>query len=93
MSEQFETLDDYIAEQLQDPDFHAEWTDAKYDAVLKEIWRLWDAEPNTPEGDRIMALVTLVEAYESKHYPIPLPDPIEAIEYNMESRGMGAKPL
>lgn len=68
-------------------------TEADYEAVLKEIECLFDAEPNTPEGDRLEVLTTLVEAYEEQHYGIPLPDPIEAILYHMESRGLSRKDL
>ena len=59
-----------------------------YEAALVEIERLFNAEPGTPEDDRLEVLVTLVEAYETDHYPIPAPDPIEAIKYYMESRGL-----
>lgn len=68
-------------------------TEADYEAVLKEIECLFDAEPNTPEGDRLEVLTTLVEAYEEQHYGIPLPGPIEAILYHMESRGLSRKDL
>lgn len=64
-----------------------------YQVALKEIERLFDAVPDTPEGDRLEVLVTLVEAYERGHYSIPLPDPIEAIEYHMESRGLSRRDL
>ena len=63
-------------------------TENEYEAALKEIERLFNAEPGTPDGDRLEVFVTLVEAYEEEHYPIPLPDPIEAIFYYMESRGL-----
>jgi len=66
-------------------------TDADYEAALAEIERLFDAVPDTPESDVLEVLVTLVEAYESKHYSIPLPDPIEAIMYHMESRGLSRR--
>ena len=56
-------------------------TEADYEAALKEIENLFETEPNTPEGDRLEVLSTLVEAYEETHYPIPAPDPIEAIYY------------
>jgi HTH-type transcriptional regulator/antitoxin HigA len=59
-----------------------------YEAALKEIESLFDAEPGTPEGDRLEILTTLVEAYEDEHYDIPAPDPVEAILYYMESRGL-----
>ncbi len=68
-------------------------TEADYQAVLEEIERLFEAAPDTPEGDRLEILTTLVEAYEEKHYPVPLPDPIEAIEYFMESRGLSRRDL
>jgi HTH-type transcriptional regulator/antitoxin HigA len=51
------------------------------------------ARRNTPEGDRLDVLVTLVEAWEAKHYPLDLPDPVEAIKYHMESRGLTARDL
>ena len=52
-----------------------------------------DADPDTPDGDRLDVLVTLVEVYEDKHYSIPLPDPIDMIVYYMESRGMTRRDL
>lgn len=63
-------------------------TEADYEAALAEIERLFDAAPSTPESDRLDVLTTLVEAYEAQHYPIPEPDPVEAIKYYMESRGL-----
>ncbi len=63
-------------------------TETHYQAAMKEIERLFAAVPDTPEGDRLEVLTTLVEAYEEQHYRIPLPDPIEAILYHMESRGL-----
>lgn len=68
-------------------------TEADYQAALEEIERLFDAAPDTPEGDRLEVLTTLVEAYEDRHYSIPLPDPIEAILYHMESRGLSRRDL
>jgi HTH-type transcriptional regulator/antitoxin HigA len=68
-------------------------TETDYQAALEEIECLFDAAPDTPEGDRLEVLTTLVEAYEDKHYPIPLPDPIEAIKYYMESRGLSHRDL
>ena len=68
-------------------------TEADYQAALAEIERTLEAAPNTPEGDRLEVLTTLIEAYEDKHYPIPEPDPIEAIRYYMESRGLKRKDL
>jgi len=68
-------------------------TEADYQVALKEIECLFGALPDTPEGDRLELLTTLVEAYEEKHYNIPLPDPIEAILYHMESRGLSRRDL
>lgn len=63
-------------------------TNSDYEAALKEIERLFEAEPGTSDGDRLDVLSTLVEAYEDEHYSIPLPDPIEMILYTMDSRGL-----
>lgn len=70
-------------------------TEADYKATLKEVSRLMEGDPElgTPEGDRLDVLVTLVQAYEAKHYPIDLPDPIEAIKFRMEQAGLTAKDL
>jgi HTH-type transcriptional regulator / antitoxin HigA len=68
-------------------------TDKDYQATLAEIEHLFDAEPDTPEGDRLEILTTLVEAYEQHHFIIPSPDPIEAIRYHMESRGLSRHDL
>jgi HTH-type transcriptional regulator / antitoxin HigA len=59
-------------------------TERDYRKALKEIEKLWDAKPNTRMGDRLDVLVTLVEAYEQKHYRVDPPDPIEAIKFRME---------
>ncbi len=63
-------------------------TEEDYEAALKEIEALWDAEPNTPEGDRLDVLIMLVEVYEKEHYPVPPPDPIELILHVMDARGL-----
>ncbi len=64
-------------------------SEADYQAALKEIDSLVESQPGTPEGDRMDVLVTLVEAYEAKHFPIPEPDdPVQVLEYYMESRGL-----
>lgn len=62
-------------------------------AALARIEQLWDAEPNTPEGDELEVLVTLVQAFEEKHYRIEAPDPIEAIKFRMEQQGLEDKDL
>lgn len=68
-------------------------TEADYEAALKEIEHLMNSAPGTPEADRLEILTTLIEAYEERHYPIPAPDPVEAIRYYMESRGLSQKDL
>ncbi|MES1148522.1 MAG: transcriptional regulator [Bradyrhizobium guangdongense] len=64
-----------------------------YRRVLKEIEGLMSAKRNSPEGDRLDVLVTLVEAWERKHYRLDLPDPIEAIKYHMEQNGLQPRHL
>ena len=51
-------------------------TNRDYRRVLKEIEGLMTAKRNTPEGDRLDVLVTLVEAWEARHYPLELPDAV-----------------
>ncbi len=68
-------------------------TKRDYHRALKEIEGLMDAKRGTPEGDRLDVLVALVEAWEAKHYPIDLPDPIEAIKYHMEQKGLKPRDL
>ncbi|MCY3803014.1 MAG: transcriptional regulator [Gammaproteobacteria bacterium] len=68
-------------------------TDADYQKVLKEIEKLMLAAPDSPDGERLDVLATLVEAYESKHYPLEMPDPVEAIKFEMERKGLTVKDL
>lgn len=64
-----------------------------YQEALQEIELLFNAAPNTPEYDRLDVLSTLVEAYEKAHFPIAIPDPIEAIQYYMDTRGWSRRDL
>jgi HTH-type transcriptional regulator/antitoxin HigA len=66
-------------------------THRDYRRTLKEIEGLMHAKRNTPEGDRLDLLVTLVEAWETKHYPLELPDAVEAIKYRMEQNGLAPR--
>jgi HTH-type transcriptional regulator/antitoxin HigA len=66
---------------------------ADYTAALKEIETLMAAERDTREGDRLDVLVTLVEAYEDRHHRLDLPDPVEAIKFRMEQKGLTPKDL
>src|SRR5438067_8054584 len=68
-------------------------TEADYQATLSEIERLFDAPRDSPEADRLEVLTTLVEAYEARHFPIPAPDPVEALHYYLESRGLSRRDL
>ena len=68
-------------------------TKADYRSVLKEIESLMTARAGSREGERLDVLVTLVEAYEAKHYRMDLPDPVEAIKFRMEQSGLAAKDL
>ena len=66
-----------------------------YKAAMREVSAFFDnePEPESPEGDRFEVLLTLVEAYENKHFPIDLPDPVEAIKFRMEQSGLTPKDL
>jgi len=68
-------------------------TEADHKAALMEIENLMTAEFGTPEGDRLDILATLVEAYESKHFPLELPDPVAAIKFTMERFSLTIKDL
>lgn len=64
-----------------------------YEAVLTRIESLWGSESDTPKGDDLDILITLVDAYEREHYPIDPPDPIDAIKFRMEQNGITRKDL
>jgi HTH-type transcriptional regulator/antitoxin HigA len=66
---------------------------ADHRAALAEIETLMRAEPGTPEGDRLDVLTTLVEAWEARHVPIEAPDPIAAILFMMEQKGLERRDL
>ena len=68
-------------------------TEADYREALAEIESVFNAGANTPEADRLDVLAMLVEAYEEEHYPIPAPDPVAALEYYMDSRGLTRRDL
>lgn len=68
-------------------------TPADHSAALNEIESLMTAEFGTPEGDRLDVLATLVDAYEAKHFPMELADPIDAIKFRMEQKGLTPKDL
>src|SRR4051812_635122 len=70
-------------------------TEADHEAVVVEIWRLMERnpEPGSAEGDRLEVLALLSETYEAKHYPIEPADPIDAIEFMMEQKGLDRSDL
>jgi HTH-type transcriptional regulator/antitoxin HigA len=68
-------------------------TKAAYREALKVIESLMTAKANSPEGDRLDVLATLVEAYERVHFPLDLPDAVEAIKFRMEQSGLTVKDL
>jgi HTH-type transcriptional regulator/antitoxin HigA len=68
-------------------------TQEDYEATIARIEEIFDAEPDSPEGDELEILASLVETYEKKNYPIGLPDPIEAIKIRMEDLGLDRKDL
>jgi HTH-type transcriptional regulator / antitoxin HigA len=68
-------------------------TEDAYNRALAQVDSLMEAEPDTPEGDLLDALVTLIEAYEKKRWPIDAPDPIDAIRFRMEQARLRPKDL
>lgn len=70
-------------------------TEQDYRSALRDLSGLIDSDPSpdTPEGERLDVLGTLVQAYEAKHYPIDPPDPIDAIKFRMEQSNMTVKDL
>jgi len=63
-------------------------TEQDYESALQRLEQIFDAEPDTPEGDEAEVLSILIEKYEDEHYPIEAPDPLEAIKFKMEQLGM-----
>ena len=74
-------------------DIHPIKTEADYQAALRHVDGLMHAQSNTPEGDDLDLLTTLITAYEEQHYPIMPPDPVEALMYWMESRDLTRRDL
>jgi len=65
----------------------------EYEVALKELDSLMDAEPESAEEKALELLSVLIEKYEEEHFPIPLPDPVEAIKFRMEQQGLTQKEL
>lgn len=68
-------------------------TEADYEAALEEVATLWGAASDTPEGDQLDVLATLIDVYEAKHHAMDPPDPVEAIKFRMEQQGLTRKDL
>ncbi|MFH1926607.1 MAG: ImmA/IrrE family metallo-endopeptidase [Chloroflexota bacterium] len=68
-------------------------TEADYEAALAYVETLMDAAPGSPEEEKLEVFALLVDTYEQAHYPIDLPDPIEAIKFRMEQQGLLQKDL
>jgi HTH-type transcriptional regulator/antitoxin HigA len=68
-------------------------TQRDYRRALKDVEGLMMAKRGTPDGDRLDVLVTLIEAWEAKHYPLDLPDPVEAIKYHLDQSGLAPRDL
>ena len=68
-------------------------TEIDYENAMERIEAIFDAKPNTPEGDEFELLTLLIEKYEEEHYPIALPHPIEAIKFRMDQMGLKQKDL
>jgi HTH-type transcriptional regulator / antitoxin HigA len=68
-------------------------TEVEYKQALVRLEQIFDSGPGTPEGDELDLLSLLIDNYEKIHYPIDLPDPVEAIKFRMEQLNYNAKDL
>jgi len=68
-------------------------TEQDYQAAMERLETIFDAKPGTPEGDELEVLGVLIDNYERTHFPIDLPDPIEAIKFRMEQMDYSNKDL
>jgi HTH-type transcriptional regulator/antitoxin HigA len=68
-------------------------TEENYNRALKRLDEIFDAKKGTEEGDELELLGLLIEQYENEHFPIDLPDPIEAIKFRMEQLGYNQNDL
>lgn len=68
-------------------------SEVDYEEALAEVEVLWGAKAGTPEGDRLDILATLIDVYETAHYPMKVPDPVEAIKFRMEQQDLTRKDL
>ncbi len=68
-------------------------TEKDYKEALKLADKLFDAKPDTPDGDKLDLLVTLIELYEKKNFPIENPSPLAAIKFRMEQLNLSQTDL
>jgi HTH-type transcriptional regulator/antitoxin HigA len=68
-------------------------TKNEYEQALNRLDEIFDAKPNTPQGDEFELLSLIIDNYEEKHYVIDLPHPIEAIKFRMDQMGLKQKDL
>jgi HTH-type transcriptional regulator/antitoxin HigA len=68
-------------------------TEADYQSALRRVETLWGSAQETPQGDELDVLATLIEAYENEHHAIGLPDPIDAIKFRLEQAGKDHRSL
>jgi HTH-type transcriptional regulator/antitoxin HigA len=64
-----------------------------YEQALQRVESLWNSPEGSAESDELDVLATLIEAYEREHYPIDLPDPVEAIKFRLEQEGKDSRAL
>jgi len=64
-----------------------------YEQALRRVESLWNSPEGSPKGDELDILATLIEAYEREHYPVDLPDPVEAIKFRLEQEGKDSRAL
>lgn len=67
--------------------------EADYERALHRVEELWDSVEGSAESDELDILATLIEAYEREHYPVDLPDPIQAIKFRLEQAGKDLRAL
>jgi HTH-type transcriptional regulator/antitoxin HigA len=68
-------------------------TETDYEDAIKSLAALWGAPEGSPESDQLDVLATLIEKYEEQHFPMDLPDPVDAILFRMEQQGLSRKDL
>ncbi len=64
-----------------------------YERALRRVESLWKSPEGSPDGDEVDVLATLIEAYEREHYPMDMPDPVEAIKFRLEQQGKDSRAL